>query len=175
MGLADDLGIEEEQDEQTTSSSGEKQHKSLIANTYSTKTLTDRKDISDWRLNEQQVRLAFGCTSPRHGSGGLKKFLDGLRAGGHEEWYSELQVALAHMVVESPYATITEFEELDIEPRGAVPVLELLSISAGDIAAYLQSEMEENPEMVRQLRDALNDMDIPDEQEEEPEPAEADD
>lgn len=175
MGLADDLGIEEEQDEQTRSNGSEKQHKSLVANTYSTKSLNDRKDISDWRLDEKAVRLAFGATSPRHGSGGLKKFLDGLRAGGHEEWYSELQCALAHMVVESPYANIHEFEELGIEPEGSVPVMELLNIDSGDIADYLQSQMGDNPEMARQLRDALNDMDIPEEEEDEEEPAEADD
>lgn len=188
MGLADTIPEEEEEDQNidTEQNTRVEQKKSLLAHAYSTKADDNYKDISDWEMTQEEVEMVFSMTSPKYGSGDLNDAIDSLPfVASYEEFWNRAALAVAHMLAPSPRFQIREFaeENFDVEPRGATEALELFHISAGDIAVYLQAQLEENPSMARDLRDALNDMDIPEEEseedegsdEEQAEPAEADD
>lgn len=150
--------------EQSDSSEGE-QSKSLIANVYSNTGERDPdpyRNLTDWASTEEDIRLAYQVTA----AGGLvRRNLKRLtQSGSHEEWYTGLQVALAHRIAQLTDSELPDGREVE----GAVPIMEHVSISGDDIMDYLR----EHPEVVSELdSEELAELSG----EAEPEPAEADD
>lgn len=158
----DDLSPEiDESTSEETNANGEEQKKSLVANTYSRRGVglptDDRyKELEDWQLSDDEITLAYELNAPQGGSAVVQNFLDAFWAGGHEEFYSELQIAIAHMVAHHPNYTVREFDERDIEAQGAVPVMELFQIDTDDVASYLS----ENQDIAQEIYEALREADF---------------
>lgn len=162
------------------------QKKSLVANVYSTDTDENYKDLSDWEefspLAWQLTRSSNGASHPAAGlvRDTLKRVTE---SGDHEEWYTQLQVALGHFIGEK-----LQVEELPdgSEPQGAVPLMELFDFTDRHIAEYLAENGEVADDLFERilqseagqqyLRENFNPDDIWGEEESEEEPeAEADD
>lgn len=122
----------------------DEQKKSLIANVYSNVGVKDPdpyKELDDWAVSSDDIQLAHNVTS---GGGLVRRNLKKLTASGsHEEWYTELQVALAHRIAQLTGQELPDGREV----RGAVPVMEQVSISGDDIMDYLR----EHPEIIGEL------------------------
>lgn len=148
------------------------QSKSLIGNVYSNRGVQDPdsyKELDDWDVSDDDIALAYDVTA---GSGSNSSLVrDALKrlssSGSHEEWYTEMQVALAHRI-----AGLLGREELPDgrETRGAVPVMEQVSIKGEDIMDYLQA----HPEFIAEL-DTEKLAELKETIDERAEPAEADD
>ena len=121
-------------------SSGPEQHKSLIANVYSSRGAEDPdpyKQLTDWEVSDEDIQLAYDVTS---GGGLVRRNIKRLTASGsHEEWYTQLQVALAHRVAQLTDTQLPDGREV----RGAVPVMEQVSITGDDIMDYLRAHPDE--------------------------------
>lgn len=156
MGLDDTIPETAEPEE--TPSDVDEQRKSLVANTYSTSSDSNYKDITGWGMSEEEIQLAHQLSAPRQGSAAVQDALDGLYPGGHEEFYSRLQVALGHVFGRS--RQIREFQEQEVEPQGSVPVLELLAIDGEDISEYLSEsdDVEVTAEQVAAILDSHPDV-----------------
>lgn len=166
MGL-DNTMTEEESVEQP-SKSGNEQRKSLIANSYSTSLDDEYKDITGWGLDEDEIERAYKLNAPQGGgSAAVQTALNGLFAGGHEEFYSRLQLALAHVFGRSQQ--IRELDEAGVEARGSVPVMQLLNIESSDAVDYFTAEdvdveitaediaqiLDSNPEVAEELQEVM--------------------
>lgn len=147
-------------------SDGPEQSKSLIANVYSSDGSQDPdpyKILDDWAVSEEDIRLAYEVTA----AGGLvRRNIKRLTpSGSHEEWYTELQVAIAHRVAELTGADLPDGREVE----GAVPVMEQVSIGGEEIMDYFREHPEEIENLDTQELAELSESDA------EPEPATADD
>lgn len=132
---SDEENSDSEQSDVTTTT----QKQSLIAKTFSTKTESDRKDISDWTLDDELVQLAYSLTSPSApGSPGVR---DSIRKilphNDHMEWYSVLQIALGHAFAAGDHFTVEELQGDSRPDYGMVPVLSLTAVEASDIIDYI--------------------------------------
>lgn len=165
MGLENTMQETEPSEESTN---GE-QRKSLIANSYSTSHDNNYKDVTGWGMDEDEINLAYLLNAPNSGgSASVQRALDGLFAGGHEEFYSRLQIALAHVFGRT--RNIPEFEAQGIEAEGSVPVMQLLNIEVSDIVEYItetDSEvsaeditavLDSNPEVAQDVYDILSEV-----------------
>lgn len=169
MGLDNTMPERAESEEQTTS--GE-QRKSLVANTYSTSSDNNYKDITSWSMEEEEVRLGYELCAPQGGNASVQNALDNLYAGGHEEFYSRLQIALGHVFARS--GVVPEFDQRDIESQGSVPVLDLLHIEGSDIVEYVSesdveltadniaSILDQNPDVAEELFSVMQEADYGD-------------
>lgn len=126
----------------------EGQNKSLVANVYNNNGQADPDPYKelDWQMPSaideldvsEAMLLSYYFVAPRSaGSAVVQNTLDDYSTGGHEEWYAELQLKLAHIFGDVGIR-IPEFEEREIEPRGATPMLDFLGIDGDDIVQYLQ-------------------------------------
>lgn len=130
-------------DSDDSSSAGtSQQKKSLVANVYSTDGDDKYKDLSDWEeFNPLAWELTRSSNGADHPAAGLVR--DTLKrvteSGDHEEWYTQLQVALGHFIGEK-----LQHEELPdgSEPEGAVPLMELFDFTDRHIAEYLAANGE---------------------------------
>ena len=169
MAMDDMFSGDGDDDEEQTTNVQDEQKKTLIANAYNTTGQNDPDPYKelDWNLNEEEIRMAYLMTAPRSsGSAVVQNTLDSWGPGGHEEWYSELQVKLAHIFGDAG-VPVPEFDEQDIEPEGAVPMMEFLGLNEDDILQFLS----ENQEVAQEVYEALHEA----RQEEEAAEAEADD
>lgn len=150
---------------QQTETDGDEQRKSLISNVYSNNGMSDPdpyKKLGNWGVDQQDIKLAYDVTA---GGGLVRRNLKRITpSGSHEEWYTEFQVALAHRIAQLTGEEMPDGRDV----RGAVPVMEHLSIDASDIMEYLRA----NPQMVNQL-DTEELARLADEQEDSDEGAEA--
>lgn len=125
------------------------QSKSLIANTYSNDGESDPdsyKNIGDWGIDNDQIHLAYRVTKGSGtGTDGLMRDAAATlsSSGSHEEWYSQLQVKLAHYIGDIMEVTLPT----DVEPKGPVPLFEFLDFDGGDLMEFLR----ENPQYIEQL------------------------
>lgn len=165
MGLDKDLF----DDSGTVSTDEAGQSKSLIANVYSSDGTDDPdsyKELDDWDVSEEDIALAHDVTA---GSGASSLVRDALKkasaSGSHEEWYTVMQIALAHRVAQR-YGRDQLPDGREV--RGAVPLMEHVSIEGSDIMDYLRA----HPEYIGEL-DTEELAELRDERE--AEPAEADD
>lgn len=131
-----------------TDSDENTQRKTLVANMYSNRGILDGdsyKELDDWGLDEDDISLSYNVTKA---NGLVRNTLKSLApSGNHEEWYAELQVGLAHRI-----AQLKGRDELPDgrEVEGAVPIMEQVSITGGDIMDYLR----EHPECIEDLDSA---------------------
>lgn len=146
MGLGDTISDDSSNDDSEQSTRD--QSKSLIANTYSNRGRGPNgyKSLDDWGLSDEEIEIAFGVTSTQNGSGSVRNFVKGLvPSKDHEEFYSKLQLAIAHSI--STGYKVNELEASSIDSRGSVPLMEMFHISAGDMVQY----MKDNPQVAADL------------------------
>lgn len=137
------------------------QSKTLVANMYSSRGIQDPdsyKELDDWSMSDDDISLSYQVTK----AGGLvRNALKSLSASGnHEEWYADMQIALAHRIAE-----LKGQDELpdgrDVE--GAVPVMEQVSIGADEVMDFLREHPEEISDLdtseLAELREAAEDDD----------------
>lgn len=134
----DDLRNGRSTESQDDSDAG--QSKSLIANVYSSDGTSDPdsyKNLDDWAVSEEDISLAYEVTA----AGGLvRRNIKRLtQSGSHEEWYTQLQVALAHRIAQLTESELPNGQEVE----GAVPVMEQVSITGEDIMGFLREHPEE--------------------------------
>lgn len=153
---------EEESDDQRSSNETglHEQKKTLIAHSYSTTYDDKYSDLDDWGLSQEQVRMLHKMYSTSTGSGALKGIVSALtESGDHEEFYNELQLAIAHAVYPlgqlDDFKEMAEFEEYDIEPQGSIPVMEFFQLDSDDIIQYLDSREDEG-EMAEEVYEQLH-------------------
>lgn len=126
------------------------QSKSLVANTYSSYGTDDPdpdKKIDNWGLSEDEVRLAWLVTKGSNNSG-TEGFVRDAAAtlassSSHEEWYSQLQINLAHYIGDIMGVSLPNGEE----PEGPVPMMEQLDLDGSDLMEFFR----ENPEEIEHL------------------------
>lgn len=145
--------VEEDEDEDNGIANNDGRSKSRIAFTISGKydSSDSYDDYTDWSQSEEDMKLAYLVTKGKNNTGtegmvrdSAEKIAD---SGNHNEWYSELQVKLAHF--------FGDFIGVDLpdgrEPKGAAPLLEYLDIRGEHIVDYFK----ENPEVRENFKEAL--------------------
>ena len=151
------------------------QSKTLIANVYSNRGASDPeayKELDDWEdVTDEDLAIAYDVTSDNgYVRDNIKKITS---SGDHREWYTQLQVALAHYISGPGRLEEETFgNEVTVESEGAEPLLDLLAFEADHIVNYLLNGRADMAEEVYKRLDEAADND---EQEAEEEPAPADD